>query len=176
MKKLFAILMALAMLCSLTVSAFAESTEVAALNWDDVKDAVEGFDGSFKQLMETNLMMWIPDIFEEIELDDSDVEAGIVAYLMTEDKDAAVWFTAYEFDMTLEELAEELKEEYPDLDFVEINGVEAIGFTSPDDDVMCVYYMLDDGTALGINFTPISDEDYYSLFSVMVCSIQIMED
>ena len=178
MKKLIPLLLAFVLLCAIPAPAFAETqTETAQLRWEDVSAVAEKYNGQFFQISETNLKIWVPAIFSEIELTQEDEDAGIVSYLMADDKDAAVWFTAYDSQgLTLKELEDALREDYPDATLTLINDVEAVGFSSEEEDVMCVYYLLDSGDLLGINFAPASDETYSGVFALMICSTQIMED
>ena len=90
MKKIVALLMAL---CLLGSFALAESVE---LNWADVEGAVAdaGIEGNFAAISDIGVKMFIPTVFQDVELSDEDVAEGYLCVLSTEDESATVYLPA----------------------------------------------------------------------------------
>ena len=111
MKKLLAILLVLAMLSALSVSAAAATaTAENVLTWTDFEEDVKatGIDADFVQIGDLNLMMWLPSVFSEAELTDEDIQNGYVSYLTTDDESAVIAIMSKDLGISLEEWEQEL--------------------------------------------------------------------
>ena len=73
MKKLLAILLTLAVLCSVSVTALAADTDVQTFVYTDVAEDLAEIDedGAFHQV--GNYVIWLPSFFEEKELSEERV-------------------------------------------------------------------------------------------------------
>ena len=108
MKKIIAILMAL---CLLTGFAMAED-----INWSDVEATVadSGIEGDFFSIGDIGVKMFIPSVFQEVELSEDDVAEGYICYLTTEDEAGTVAVTYADVNgMSLEDYAGYLPEVRP---------------------------------------------------------------
>ncbi len=183
MKKMIAGLLVSGMLFS-TVPAFAGETEASKpveVNWSDIVEQLEavGSDvisqGEFYTFDEVAAMMWVPNGLTPQELTDEDVENGMIAYFSTDEGDAAasvVYVDADGIDLEgyKESLAED--EEVSDLSDAIFNGIPCIGYDLVDRDTRCIAFETVDGHILEFSFAPVSDEDYSSVMTMMMASIQ----
>ena len=89
MKKIMLVVLAVLMLTFAAVSA-QETQTVTEINWEDVAEIAAEVDSEaqFFLIGETGMAMWIPSVFHDVELTQEDVDAGMVAFLSTEDADA----------------------------------------------------------------------------------------
>ena len=178
MKKLVAVLMAIAMLCALSVSAAAETTTENVLNWTDVEEDVKaaGLEGDFVQIGDNNLKMWLPSAFSESELTDEDIENGYIAYLVTDNESEVIAIMSVNLGESLEEWEEELPDYgITDAEMGVINGYKALMYSTPENDTMCVDFETEDGEILEFTFYPMSDEDFSGLAFLITMSLQPLE-
>lgn len=170
MKKLAAILMAVMMLLC---STFAMADTVT---WTDEYAALAQTidpDALFHPISTLGVMMWIPTNLNEIELSQEDVDNGYIAYLITEDRSAAVAITYAAFEGTLGDMAESAEEiGMKDVSKDYINGLPAVTFTSEENDSLVVVFSTTGGYLLMFTFAPFSDESFNSVASLMAASIQ----
>lgn len=185
MKKLIAILLTLAVLCSLGVSALAadaKAEEVTELNWKDFEPELKKseLEGDFYTLNAVTAQFWVPSFFEQVELDDEQAEQGLICYFHDGDEDNYGFFVTYVDGkgMTLEQYAEQVAEDeaYTDLEVLKINGLDAIGYSETDKelemDFQYVSFITDDGYVLTFTYWDTADEDYQAMVVLMVASIQ----
>ena len=163
-------------------AAFAQETEtVNEINWTDVEPAVAeaGISGDFAAVSDLGIMMWIPDVFSEIELDEEDVEDGFICILATEDEEEGVMVFYEDFEGAgLEDLLAVLSEE-EDVEEPEmgvINGIPALTYTDVENDALNVVFMTDEGYAVVFSFFPMSDEGFSQVAAIMAASIQAVEE
>lgn len=183
MKKMMAGLLASCMLLS-AAPAYAAETEAAApveVNWSDVTDALEaaGQDplemGDFYTFNDIACMMWAPHGLEPQELTEEDTENGMIAYFSTEEGDAAA--SVVYVDLGGEDLAYYKgllaeDEDVSDLSDIVINGINGIGYDLKDKDSRSVAFETDSGYVLEFTFAPVSDENFESVLTMMMASIQ----
>ena len=180
MKKLIAILMTVALLCSLSVSAMAATTtEMAELVWEDFAETAEAVDADagFYQIADWDLYMWIPSIFAEQELTEEDIEYGYISYLTPEDESAAVAIIVDDDQgMSLEEWEQALNDAGYETEIGAINGIKALVYEDPEADTLHVLYiLLDSDQTMEFIFWPMSDEGFAGVASIMIASLQSEE-
>lgn len=188
MKKVLAILLTVLMICSLSVPAWAAKNDaqtMTELNWTEVEEQIKeaGIEGDFVAFDEIAVKMWMPSVFQAVELDDEEKEDGAIACYMTEDEDAIVYVIYEDVDSaTLEDMQEYVKEEYgvKDAEIGLINGLRALVYTieaedEDDSDVLCVDFETEAGYMLDFNFSPAEDEDFLTVAYLMLYSIQPTE-
>ena len=179
MKKLLAILLVLAMLSALSVSAAAATaTAENVLTWTDFEEDVKatGIDADFVQIGDLNLMMWLPSVFSEQELTDEDVQNGYLSYLTTDDESAVIAIMSVDLDESLEEWEQELPDYgVTDAEMGIVNGYRALVYSTPEDDTMCIDFEVESGEILEFTFYPMSDEDFQAVAAIMMTSLQPIE-
>ena len=81
MKKLFSVMLILALLCSISVCAFAEE-ETTVMNWKDAEKTMKkaGIKGDFVTFDEVEVKRWLPDLFQPVDLTQEDRDSGYIAY------------------------------------------------------------------------------------------------
>lgn len=170
MKKIVAILLALALCLS---TAFAGEA-----NWADVADTAAQMDpnGKFWTLNAVNCTLWIPEMLQYVELTQDDIDAGYTAYWCTEDGSAALGVQYIDVDgMSLTDYAAELVE--MGIEKVQeemVNGIPCVTYTYTDEDgVTCnvVAITTEAGYVLEFAFTA-GDESYEQLSLIIAASIQ----
>lgn len=168
MKKIIAILMAL---CLLTGFAMAEE-----INWSDIEDTVadSGIEGEFFSISDIGVKMFIPDVFQEVELSEDDVAEGYICYLTTEDESGTVAVTYADVNgMSLEDYAGYLPEVgATDVELGTLNGIPVVSYEVPENDTVNIAMMTDAGNAIEFVFNPASDEGFSSVAGIMGASIQ----
>ena len=176
MKKLLAILLTLAVMCSLGVSAMAADaeTDVTECTWEAVeKDAADiDKDGAFVQIGPYSI--WLPSIYAAQELSQERIDQGYVANIVAADQSSAVMvFTdTNEEKADLEALAKAYTGAGLDAEVIKVNGVPAMLYADKDSDTINVLYPQDEETTLTFSFYPYSDEGFSALSYVMISSIQ----
>jgi hypothetical protein len=179
MKKIMLVVLAVLMLTFAAVSA-QETETVVKLNWEDFAEvAVElDSDAQFFYVGDTGLAMWIPTAFHDVELTQEDVDAGMVAFLATEDADAFVTIMFMDLkgstfdDVYANILADST---YTEVDKGVVNGLPAITYVYEEGDTMTLALINDEGGVLQFMFSPKSNEGFALVASIMMASIQIAE-
>ena len=184
--KTLLVMMLVAVMLASSVSAYAASKPAAAtdtvteLNWTDFEDALKEseLEGDFYALNAVAVQFWVPSIFEQKELTDEDAEQGLIAYFDDGDGDYGFFVTYVDGQgITLEEYAKEVEddEDYTDLEYLTINGLDAISYSEHDKememDFQYVSFITDGGYVLTFTFWDTADEDYMALVAIMAASI-----
>ena len=177
MKKLLAILLALVMLLGLSAAAMAEEAEEQRplLSWMSARRLIEqnGLEGAFYQVGSLNCDLWVPAQLQPVEAPDG-------AYCAFATEDGAVSITVnhlfFESDPTLEDIEEVL----PDWGCVSsgvywINDILALVYENAEEDTLSALVLLGEGDAMEFVFTPVSNQQVYSLTSLVLCTIQLHE-
>ena len=179
MKKIMLVVLAVLMLTFAAVSA-QETQTVTEINWEDVAEIAAEVDSEaqFFLIGETGMAMWIPSVFHDVELTQEDVDAGMVAFLSTEDADAFV--TVMFMDLEGSTFDDVYANILADSDYTEVeqgisNGLPAITYTYEEGDTMTVAFVNDEGGVLQFMFSPKSNEGFAAVASFMMASIQIAE-
>ena len=167
MKKLFALMLALCLLCSV---AMAEDT----LSWENVAETAAQIEGEFHSFKEIAVKIWIPAVLEECELSDEDKEEGYIGYFQTADETAAIGIQYVDMSGTgLEAYAELLKENGIDESSIEagtVNGIECLSYANEDNGVLA--FATQKGYILEVAAGPMTDEGFQSVASIIFSSIQ----
>ncbi|MCR5089596.1 MAG: hypothetical protein K6C08_08800 [Oscillospiraceae bacterium] len=180
MKKLFTVLMTVAILCSISVPALAaDSAEVSDYLWEDVAEVVaaSGVEGRFVTFDEVALMFWLPDVYEDV-LEDEDREEGYIGFFMTDDGEAMVSVTYTPTDYTEpESYLKDLVDMEIDAELVNCNGLDAVEYTFVDEEESALFWCLDflttGGNMVEMTIYPITeDEDTQLVTTVILSSIQ----
>lgn len=182
-KVLLAMMLAVLMLAS-NVSAYAAAapkaeTEVMEMNWEDYAPEVEKakLEGDFYALNQVALQFWVTSVLQQVEVTDEDAEDGLLAMFADEEGDYGFFVTYFDGEgSTLEEYAKLIEEDgaYDEVEFMKINGLDALTFSETDEDCEYGYiaFLTDAGYILTFTYWDISDEDYLGMVSIMVASIQ----
>ena len=174
MKKLLAILLTLAVMCSFGVSALAADTETTTFTWEAVqKEAVEADkDGQFAQI--GSFGIWIPSIYTAADLTEERIEQGYLANLVTKDLSSAVMAFTDTADgwSNLDDLAKQYNEAGMEAEVVNVNGLPALLFTNAESDTINVSLLQSEDETITFSFYPYSDENVAALSYLMISSIQ----
>ena len=171
MKKIVSFILAAAMLVLCAVSACA--TEI---NWDDLKDqAAETIaKGEFVEFDEISIKMWMPSVLAATELTDDDRDQGYIGYFMSEDESCAISVMYVDMDgMELEEYKAQLEEVgATDIEDVVVNGLPAVSYMLKETDTACISFVTEAGYILEVAGSPISDEGFAAIVTMVMASIQ----
>ena len=178
MKKLIAILAALCMLFSLSVTAMADGAAVTGtqphyLSWESARTIVvqEKLEGRFVKLGDYDLRMWVPDSLLELK----DHPDKYITYFMSEDKSEEVGVQVFEVgeEFSLEAYEQQLEEQgLTDGGMYVVNGYHGLLFMSEQSDNIAIAFMSGDDEALVVSFYPASNADFYQKVKLMIASIQ----
>lgn len=175
MKKLIALMMAIAMLLTMSCAALADE-----INWADYEAAAAEIDpdGALMQVADYSLAMWVPSIFTEQELTEENIAEGYISVLAPADESAAIIIMKDEgVEADLEAWQQGFIEAgYEDAEVDVINGVQALTYSDKENDMACVLYkIVDSNEVLQFSFAPMSDEGFAALAFYMAASLQPME-
>ena len=169
MKKLFALMLALCLLCS---AAMAE----VSLSWDSVAETAAQIEGDFQTFDEIAVKIWMPAVLQATELTDEDRNAGYIGYFETDDAAVAVMYVNME-GMSLEEYEAELKEdnEISNIEAGFVNGLPALSYDIQEKDTSCIAFTTEKGYILEVSCAPMSNEGFAATATIIVSSIQAAE-
>lgn len=174
MKKLLAILLTLAVLCSVSVTALAADTDVQTFVYTDVAEDLAEIDedGAFHQV--GNYVIWLPSFFEEKELSEERVEQGYIANIEAADGSAAIiaFTDTNEEKADLDTLAAAYLGAGLDAEVVEVNGKPAMLYVDETSDTLNVLFLEEEDMETVISFYPLSDEGFNSLIPVALRTVQ----
>ncbi len=175
MKKLFALMLALCLMCS--CCAFAE--EAKEFNWEEVEAISTLHEGSFQAIADTGLIMYVPDSFVAADLTEEMIAQGNF-FLLKDDNNYRVSAMLQSLgNMTLSDfVAEQLKAGANEMEEVAVNGIPAMSFEFEvnGEKIGCIAFYNDtDNTVLTLSFAPANDEAYQEIIALMVGSIQAAE-
>ena len=178
MKTLFSVTLILVLLCSISVCAFAEE-ETTVMNWKDAEKTMKkaGIKGDFVTFDEVEVKMWLPDLFQPVELTQEDRDSGYIAYYSTEDGDAAIAVVYVDVGgMKLDEYLEALKDEgIEDAKIVTVNGNEAVTYTLEENDSASLSFATEEGYILEFTVAPYSEEAFRAIDAAILSSVQAAE-
>lgn len=174
MKKIIAVVMAIAMLFALTLSASAEAIE---LNWADVEASVTeaGLEGDFYSLNSWPVQLWIPNVMVTKEVSDEDLANGTLCVFATEDGSAfvVVTYVANEEGLTMEQVMTSVEGAgATGMQRITLNGLDAIGYDLEESDASCVSLLTSDNYIITFSAYPMSDEGFQSMSAIIFSSIQ----
>ena len=174
MKKLTAIILALMLLLSLSMTAAADDdAPMKALSWITARRAISqaGLDGAFYQIGSRDCDIWVPDILQPQE------DIPEYSYCAFAPENNAVSVTVNHLSFDGEPELEELEEIVPEWGGVSdgifwINNLYALIYETEEEDSLSALILTTDGDGIEFVFTPISNPDFYSLTSLMLSTIQ----
>jgi len=176
MKKLFALVLTLCLLCG--CAAFAEDGN--SMNWSDAeaKLAEFGLSGEFVVLDMLGLKVWVPEGMVATEVSEADAAAGRLALFFDAEKNSYLAVDAANVEgLTLDSYYESAMntEGLSSVAMVSFNGLNGVAYKSETANFWSVS-LVDTNSNL-INFVsgPADDENCYIVFSAIVASIQPAE-
>ena len=173
MKKLIAILLTLAVLCSFGVSALAADTEVTEFVWEKVADDAAEIDADGGFIQVGTYALWLPSFYEAQELSQERINQGYVANIVAADASSAVMaFTdTNEEKADLDALAAAYNGAGLEAEVVKVNGAPALLYINEESDTINVMYPQTEDTTLTFAFYPYSDEGFASLVPYLISSL-----
>jgi hypothetical protein len=185
MKKLLAVSLAAVMTLSLSCTAFADeeaAADITDFEWIAMKAVLDqsGIDGNFVSFDDAGMKVWIPDLYEETELTDEDIENEYLGWYISEEQDDGVvgQIGIGLYDMgadSIDEYIDGLKEAgYDTAESVTVNGMDgALHFINEDGyDAVLLGVMGEDGRIFEVAVHPISTEEYTAVAYAILSSIQ----
>ena len=175
MKKLFALMLALCLLCG--CAAMAE--EASTITWEEVAPTVEasGVTGEFQLLEGPGLAVWVPTGMLAAEVSEEDAAAGRLALFIAEDQSGYFAVDAVNVpDMTLDQFFANAQESAAEeVELLNVNGLSGVVYKDPTNDLWS--FSLVDTNSNVINFImgPASEEGSKEVFSIVLASIQPYE-
>ncbi len=190
MKKLFALMLALCLLCSFALAEDDgyddeydygyndeyEEDEVQELTWEDVTSEEIEAAGTFQQITvaDTNLVYWIPVNMAAVDVNKIKAEVPPAAAFATIDG----LYTISVFALNITSLQEYLTSleaggaEY--FENLRVNGIDCVNCENEDADIQILIVPVNDTTVLVYNFSPIQGEDgWIELKDIVAASVRI---
>ncbi|MBR6089937.1 MAG: hypothetical protein IKP86_08385 [Anaerolineaceae bacterium] len=173
MKKIFATLFALMIALCLMTTAFAQET--VTVNWEDIDIESIGIEGSFYSFEDVAVIVWIPDVLENLELTQEDADNGLIGKFEAADGSAGVYVQFIEggegWDISsVLEIVQNAGGK--DIETVVLNGIDAVSYTIEEVDSNYIAMVSDSGNVLQFIFMPASDEDFSAVTALIAASIQ----
>ena len=174
MKKLLAMLLALVMLFALSATAMAdeEAAPMPLRSWMQARRLIyqNEIEGSFYQVDTLNCDLWVPALLQP-------VEPPEYAYCAFATEDGAVSITVNHLSFDGEPELADIEEILPDWGCVSdgvfwINNYYALVYENAEEDSLSALILMEEGDAVEFVFTPVSNEQVYSMASLVLCSIQ----
>ena len=175
MKKYLVILMTLALLLMLAV---ASAESVPAVNWADVNVESTGIEGSWYTFDNVALQIWVPDVFQNMDLTSEEADQGIIGKFAPADQTAAIYASYYQGQegSTLDDLISTIKGNgVKDAERVLLNGLDAVTYSMPEADAMYVAFVTESGNIVQFSFMPASDEGFAAVALIVSASIMAEE-
>jgi len=174
MKKLFALVLSLCLLCSI---AMAEST-VPTVNWSDVEDKAAEIGGKLQGFSEVGVdyMMFVPDGFQVVEVPADVAEAGVLAIL----SNGTLTFSVSKYSiegMTGEQFIESLNEAKAyQIEAGILNGKESVSYIlNTPDGIMTANVAIptdDEKEMITFSFAPADNQEMQDILTVIAASVQ----
>ena len=175
MKKLFALVLMLCMLCTAAVA-----ENASEMNWSDVEPTLteQGLTGDFAVLDQLGLKVWLPTGLNAVAVSEADAAAGRLALFTDADNTAYLAVDALHVDgMTLDQYYENAKvsEGVSDVEMITANGLNAVVYKSDAQDFWSASLVDTNSNIINFVMGPASEEGSQIVFSVIVASIQPAE-
>ena len=170
MKKLFALLLTLCLLCGCTALADNEIT------WEQVAPVLEesGITGEFVTFDEIAVKLFVPAGMTAVELSDEDKANGYIGYFTAEDGDAIAVMYVDSDGMSLEDYAAVVAENGgTEIETGTVNGLPCISYEYGEN--MCCSFTTQMGYILEVTVGPLADETAKLGASAVLASIQAAE-
>ena len=175
MKKLFALMTVLCLLCCCALA------ETAEASWEQVEEtATAAYPGSIIPLGVYSLGMYVPDSFHTVEVTDEQKAAGVF-FILEDDNGCRISGTYQSLgDNDVDYLVDELtKAGATDLADIVINEIPAINYDLVSNGVQTsnlLYFNANDNTFLTLSFGPMDNEDFQPIASIIVASVQLVSE
>ena len=175
MKKLFALVM---MLCLLCTAAVAE--DASTMNWSDVEPtlAENNQSGEFVVLDQLGLKVWLPEGLNAVEVSEADAAAGRLALFTDADQTAYLAVDAMNVEgMTIDQYYENAKatEGLSDVEMITVNGLNAVVYKSETMNFWSASLVDTNSNIINFVMGPASEEGSKLVFSIILASLQIAE-
>ena len=171
MKKLFAVMLALCLLCAVAV---AEEGNIA--NWEDIEPNLEamGLTGDFVSLEQLGLKIWLPAGLNPVEVSAEDAAAGRLALFMADDNSYLAVDAVNVEGMTIDQLFENTKatEGLSDVDMISANGLNAVVYKSEASDFWSASLVDTNSNIINFVMGPASADGSQIAFSIIMSSLQ----
>ncbi len=166
----------LALVLTLSLVLFAAAALAAEINWSDVEAQVSEIEASFVAVEQVGVKIWVPSVLKAQELTAEDIEDDCIAYYETDDGTAAFEIDYFDAEgQSLQEYAASIAEEgAASIEDVVINGLSGISYDYQDDDESVIAFETEAGKIIEFAFSPMSDEGFASVATLMAASIQAM--
>jgi len=177
MKKLFALVLSLCLLCSFAMAETAEST-LPTVNWADFEDKAVEIGGVLHGFGEIGIdyMMFVPEGFQAVEVPADAAEAGVLEIL----SNGTLTFSVAKYSiegMTGEQFIESLKQaNATQIEAGILNGKESVSYilTTPDG-IMTANVAIptdDEKEMLTFTFAPADNQEMQEIMTVVAASVQ----
>ena len=166
MKKLFALVLTVCMLCG--CAAMADNT----ITWEEVAPTVEagGVTGDWYTFSQIAVQLFIPTGLNPAQVDD----ANYIGYFQSEDGASAVAVLYVNVEgMDLDTYISKLPEVGAEnIEAGTVNGLPALSYAIKEKDTGVVAFTTEMGYILEVSCAPISDEGFSALVGIILSSIQ----
>ena len=175
MKKLFALVLMLCMLCTVAVA-----ENASEMNWTDVEPTLteQGLTGDFAVLDQLGLKVWLPEGLNAVEVSEADAAAGRLALFTDAENTAYLAVDAVNVEgMTIDQYYENAKatEGVSDVEMITANGLNAVVYKSESLNFWSASLVDTNSNIISFVMGPASEEGSQIVFSVIVASIQPAE-
>ncbi len=175
MKKILSLLLSLLLLFSFSAFAFAEE-DVTSYNWaTTAARSLEVFPGHNRiyTIEEVDALIWLPDIFLPVNPSEEDFENGCIGMFVVEDSDAFVLLSYSDLSgITLDALSSYYTQNGRDARIVTVNGIPALLVRDAENNNLSLSYQTRDGLLFQVVLSPALDDNYASLYEMVIASIQ----
>ena len=175
MKKLFALMLALCLLCSFALA----EEETPVLNWADYSNNESVASGSFQQVTFPDivtLLYWVPGNMAAFDVNLIQADIPPVAAFATEDGNYTI--SVFALNITsLEAYLTELQSKGTDkFRNVTVNGIDCVSCENEETSIDILVVPITETQVLVYNFTPLNgDDDWDATKAVIVASIQVAQ-
>jgi len=169
MKKLFALVLSLCLLCSIAMA-----EEAAEMNWADVEAAAAEYNGVFFPI-DLGLKVWAPAdylVYTQDQLPEDYTSKGIYALITPEDGSGAIALQYVEANGAEVMDCVNAIEGASDPKAMVINGFPCVNFDLKAQDATAVAFGTEQGRLFVVSFMPISNADFAKIATIMVASLQ----
>ena len=179
MKKLFALALALMMLCSVSFAEVVGST----MYYDPAVVENLGLGGGFVGLEQFGLMFYCPEALVQVPLTPEETPEGVLAYFATEDDSCRMsigYGPAVDGEGNAVTDLNALAAFYASAGMDEAvviaaNDLPCVSYISSAADTFGLVFLLSNGNQLTFNFSPFSDPVFCTIATVMMTSIMPMQ-
>ena len=175
MKKLFALVLMLCMLCTVAVA-----ENASEMNWTDVEPTLteQGLTGDFAVLDQLGLKVWLPEGLNAVEVSEADAAAGRLALFTDAENTAYLAVDAVNIEgMTIDQYYENAKatEGLSDVEMITVNGLNAVVYKSETMNFWSASLVDTNSNIINFVMGPASEEGSKLVFSIILASLQIAE-